>query len=66
MLTASLCCPRVAQAVSNGGAGRINAPYTLSIYSPTYALIAGQAWNWGASGSANSGTISGAVSQVNN
>ena len=52
------------QALTNGGAGKITAPYTLAIYNPSYALIAGQAWNWGASGSANEGTFSGSVTQV--
>lgn len=52
------------QALTNGGAGTIAAPYTLSIYNPSYALITGQAWNWGASGAANAGIISGPVTQV--
>ena len=39
-------------------------PYTLAITNPAYALIAGSAWNWGASGSATNGTFSGPVSLV--
>ena len=52
------------QQLTNTGTKALNVPYTLSIYSPSYALIAGSAWNWGASGSANNGTFSGPVSMV--
>ncbi|BDA41281.1 probable endoglucanase E1 [Coccomyxa sp. Obi] len=51
-------------ALTNGGAGTITVPYTLAIYNPSYALITGQAWNWGASGAANAGVISGAITQA--
>ena len=39
-------------------------PYTVSIYNPSYATIAGSAWNWGASGAANNGVISGPLTAV--
>lgn len=56
-------CVRL-QKLINMGSKPINVPYTLAIYNPTYALIAGQAWNWGVSGSANNGTFSGPLSLV--
>ena len=52
------------QVLKNTGSTAITVPYTLAIYSPNYALITGSAWNWGASGSANGGTLSGPVTQV--
>jgi hypothetical protein len=52
------------QAITNTGSSVINTPYTLAIYNPSYALISGQAWNWGASGSATSGVLSGSITQV--
>ena len=52
------------QQLTNTGTKALSVPYTLAIYSPSYALIAGQAWNWGASGSATNGTFSGPVSMV--
>ncbi len=52
------------QQLTNTGTTALTVPYTLAIYSPSYALIAGSAWNWGASGSANNGTFSGPVSMV--
>lgn len=52
------------QQLTNTGAQALTVPYTLAISSPSYALIAGQAWNWGASGSATNGTFSGPVSMV--
>ncbi|CAL5222764.1 g5176 [Coccomyxa viridis] len=48
--------------LTNTGTKALIVPYTLAIYSPSYALIAGSAWNWGVSGSANNGTFSGPVS----
>ena len=39
-------------------------PYTVSIYNPSYATIVGNAWNWGASGAANNGVISGPLTAV--
>ena len=39
-------------------------PYTVSISNPSYATIAGSAWNWGASGAANNGVISGPLTAV--
>ena len=52
------------QQITNTGSTRLNVPYTLAIYNPSYALIAGQAWNWGASGSATNGTFSGPITMV--
>ena len=52
------------QQITNTGSTPLYVPYTLAIYNPSYALIAGQAWNWGASGSANNGTFSGPVTMV--
>ncbi len=52
------------QQLTNTGTKALIVPYTLAIYSPSYALIAGSAWNWGVSGSANNGTFSGPVSMV--
>ena len=52
------------QILKNTGSSAIAVPYTLAISSPNYALITGSAWNWGASGSANGGTLSGPVTQV--
>ena len=54
----------ILQELTNNGATQINVPYTLSITSPAYSVIAGSAWNWDVSGSATSGTFSGSVSQV--
>ena len=56
-------CMRLQQ-LTNTGTKALTVPYTLAIYSPSYALIAGQAWNWGVSGSATNGTFSGPVSMV--
>lgn len=52
------------QQITNTGSTPLYVPYALAIYNPSYALIAGQAWNWGASGSANNGTFSGPVTMV--
>ena len=52
------------QVLKNTGSTPIAVPYTLAIFSPSYALITGSAWNWEASGSANGGTLSGAVTMV--
>ena len=58
-----MLCVRLQQ-ITNTGSTPLNVPYTLAIYNPSYALIAGQAWNWGASGSATNGTFSGSISMV--
>ena len=63
LLTTHLSPMRVQQ-ITNTGTKALTVPYTFSIYNPSYALIAGQAWNWGASGSSNGGTFSGSVSMV--
>ena len=52
------------QQLTNTGSTPLYVPYTLAINNPSYALIAGQAWNWGASGSATNGTFSGPVTMV--
>ena len=64
--TASSCLRPLpdTQILKNTGSTAIPVPYTLAIYSPSYALITGNAWNWDATGSANAGTLSGAVTMV--
>ena len=52
------------QQLTNTNNKPLNVPYTLAIYNPSYSLVAGSAWNWGATGSATNGTISGAVTLV--
>ena len=52
------------QALTNTGGSALNVPYTVSISNPSYATIAGSAWNWGASGAANNGVISGPLTAV--
>ena len=51
------------QKLINTGTQSVNIPYTLAISNPSYVLVQ-NSWNWGVSGSANSGTFSGAVSMV--
>ena len=50
--------------MTNTGGSALNVPYTVSISNPSYATIAGSAWNWGASGAANNGVISGPLTAV--
>ncbi len=51
------------QKLVNTGNHPVDIPYTLAIYNPSYVLVQ-NSWNWGVSGSANSGTFSGDISMV--